>query len=128
VLGHDPWKRYRIHPDHRQAGWLVIDAVVAARDPLFFPEQGPPHRPERLLLFEPEVVDHVEDARAGLEAKREALLCHTSQWRTTMGVEDGSRAPQQLEAFGARLQEEAEEAGAPFGLEQAEVFKRLEPL
>ena len=38
VLGHDPWKRYRLHPDHRNAGFLVTDGIVAARDPLFFPE------------------------------------------------------------------------------------------
>src|SRR5262249_21351299 len=25
VLGHDPWKRYRLHPDHHAAGRLVID-------------------------------------------------------------------------------------------------------
>ena len=30
VLGHDPWRRYRLHPDHRNAGWLVCDAIVAA--------------------------------------------------------------------------------------------------
>ncbi|MDZ7733118.1 MAG: PIG-L family deacetylase [Acidimicrobiia bacterium] len=35
VLGHDPWRRYRLHPDHRHAGWLTVDAVVAARDPHF---------------------------------------------------------------------------------------------
>src|SRR5262245_21822553 len=23
VLGHDPWRRYRIHPDHRNAGFLA---------------------------------------------------------------------------------------------------------
>ena len=40
VLGHDPWKRYRLHPDHRNAGFLVTDGIVAARDPLFFPELG----------------------------------------------------------------------------------------
>ena len=40
VLGHDPWKRYRLHPDHRHAGFLAVDGVVAARDPHFFPDQG----------------------------------------------------------------------------------------
>ena len=47
VLGHDPWKRYRLHPDHRHAGLLVCDGIVAARDPHFFPEQGlAHHRPD----------------------------------------------------------------------------------
>lgn len=35
VLGHDPWKRYRLHPDHRHAGFLTCDAIVAARSTLF---------------------------------------------------------------------------------------------
>jgi LmbE family N-acetylglucosaminyl deacetylase len=61
VLGHDPWRRYRLHPDHRNAGWLLTDGIVAARDPHFFPEQGaPPHRPSALLLWEAEERDHVE--------------------------------------------------------------------
>src|SRR5882762_2927670 len=29
VLGHDPWKRYRLHPDHRHAGLLACDGIVA---------------------------------------------------------------------------------------------------
>ncbi|HEX6312181.1 MAG TPA: PIG-L family deacetylase, partial [Acidimicrobiia bacterium] len=40
VLSHDPWARYRLHPDHRHAGFLVTDGIVAARDPHFFPGQG----------------------------------------------------------------------------------------
>ena len=50
VLGHDPWRRYRLHPDHRHAGFLVTDGTVAARDPHFFPEHGlPPHRPAGIM-------------------------------------------------------------------------------
>ena len=61
VLGHDPWKRYRLHPDHRHAGWLTVDGIVAARDPHFFPGLGGPHhRPDTLLLFEADEPDHVE--------------------------------------------------------------------
>ena len=62
VLGHDPWRRYRLHPDHRNAGFLATDGIVAARDPHFFPDQGfPPHRPNSLLLWEAEEPDHVVD-------------------------------------------------------------------
>ena len=62
VLGHDPWKRYRLHPDHRAAGDLTISAIVAARDAHYFPDQGlAPHRPRDLLLFEAEERDHVEE-------------------------------------------------------------------
>ncbi|MBI5090172.1 MAG: PIG-L family deacetylase, partial [Actinobacteria bacterium] len=47
VLGHDPWKQYRLHPDHRHAGLLACEAIVAARDPHFYREHGlPHHRPQ----------------------------------------------------------------------------------
>ena len=48
VLGHDPWQPYRLHPDHREAGRLVVDGIVAARDPHFFADQDlAPYRPRR---------------------------------------------------------------------------------
>ncbi len=128
VLGHDPWKRYRLHPDHRRAGELVLDGVVAARDPHFFPDRGAPHRPGRLLLFEAEVVDHVEDAAPGLEAKVAALLCHRSQWRSTLGITAGGQdEPAERAAFEARVRREAASAGAGWGLALAEAYKRLDP-
>lgn len=103
VLGHDPWKRYRLHPDHRHAGWLTVDAVVAARDPHFYPDPSlPHHRPDALLLFEAEENDHVEDVTGFAEMKIAALLEHHSQLRSTMFIDeddDGS----QLAAFRTRV-------------------------
>jgi LmbE family N-acetylglucosaminyl deacetylase len=89
VLGHDPWKRYRLHPDHRAAGFLTVDAVVAARDPHFFGDLGVAHhRPGELWLFEADEPDHVEpvDDRF-VDAKIDALLAHRSQWRSTHGID-----------------------------------------
>ncbi len=87
LLGHDPWRRYRLHPDHRAAGFLTLDALVAARDPHFFPELGlAPHRPGALLLFEADLPNHVEDAGGFESQKIEALLCHHSQFESTMGI------------------------------------------
>ncbi len=87
VLGHDPWKRYRLHPDHRNAGFLATDGIVAARDPHFFPEQGrQPHRPDTLLLWEADEPDHVEDIEGFADRKLQALLAHRSQFRSTMGI------------------------------------------
>jgi LmbE family N-acetylglucosaminyl deacetylase len=93
VLGHDPWRRYRIHPDHRNAGWLLTDAVVAARDPKFFPDIGPaPHRPSAVLLFEADETNHVEILQAShLSLKVSALLAHRSQYETTFAISDGSQ-------------------------------------
>jgi LmbE family N-acetylglucosaminyl deacetylase len=87
VLTHDPWKKYRLHPDHRNVGCLALDALVAARDPLFFPEQNmPPHRPKELLLFEAEDEDHFEQCEGFEKSKIQALLCHQSQFESTMGI------------------------------------------
>jgi LmbE family N-acetylglucosaminyl deacetylase len=87
LLGHDPWRRYRLHPDHRAAGYLTLDALVAARDPHFFGDLGlEPHRPDALLLWEPDLPNHVERADGFAASKVDALLCHHSQLETTMGL------------------------------------------
>ena len=125
VLGHDPWKRYRLHPDHRAAGLLTCDGVVAARDPHFFPEQAiPHHRPSALLLFEADAPDHHEDVTGFAEAKVAALLAHESQFETTMheaGETDN-------EGFRARILGELAEDGAAAGVTHAEPFKLITDL
>jgi LmbE family N-acetylglucosaminyl deacetylase len=128
VLSHDPWKRYRLHPDHRHAGFLVIDALVAARDYHFFPElTEEPHRPEAVLLFEAEVVDHIEAVTGYVEAKITALLCHRSQWRSTMGITPGDpAADEQRLRFVERIERESTVAAHPIGATFGESFKRLE--
>lgn len=132
VLGHDPWRRYRIHPDHRNAGFLLTDAIVAARDPLYLPElAGEPHRPDTLLLFEAEEPDHAEDADGWLDTKLRALLCHESQHESTMaigGSTDQEAIVRQRNDFAERVRREAARHGAPFGLAVAEAFKRLDDL
>jgi LmbE family N-acetylglucosaminyl deacetylase len=127
VLGHDPWKRYRLHPDHRHAGFLAVEGIVAARDPHFFPEQGlAPHRPSALLLWEADEVDHVEAIEDFLPAKLAALLSHQSQWESTMGI-DRDRAAEEL-AFEDRIRQRAADAAALAGLALAEPFKRVDRL
>ena len=86
VLGHDPWKRYRLHPDHRHAGLLACDGIVAARDPHFFPEQAlPHHRPDALLLFEADEPNHVEGVSGWVDIKLHALEAHASQLHRDAG-------------------------------------------
>jgi LmbE family N-acetylglucosaminyl deacetylase len=124
VLGHDPWKRYRLHPDHRHAGRLACEAVVAARDPHFFPEHGlPHHRPAQLLLWEAEVPDHAEDVTATLPAKLHALEAHASQFESTMHAADDH----QLAAFRARVTQRLADLGTQHGFAAAEVFKLITP-
>jgi LmbE family N-acetylglucosaminyl deacetylase len=122
VLGHDPWKRYRLHPDHRAAGLLVCDAIVAARDPHFFPEQGlEPHRPSTLLLWEADEPDHAEDVTATVDAKLAALLAHASQFESTMRATDEPG----LDAFRRRVRDRLGEHGRRIGVAAAEVFKAI---
>jgi LmbE family N-acetylglucosaminyl deacetylase len=128
VLGHDPWKRYRLHPDHRHAGQLLVEGVVAARDPHFFPEQSvAPHRPSAMLLWEADEPDHVEDIGTSLDAKLAALLAHRSQYRSTMDIDDPGDADQ-VERFRTKIRDRAADAGRDAGVAYAEVFKLLTKL
>ncbi len=128
VLGHDPWRRYRLHPDHRHAGWLAVDGVVAARDPHFFPEHDVEHhRPSELWLFEADEPDHVEDVTGFAEAKIAALLEHRSQFETTMHIGDGETAAAEQERFRAHILDGLARASAD-GSGQGEAFKRITKL
>lgn len=125
VLGHDPWKRYRLHPDHHAAGRLCVDGIVAARDPFFHPEQLraglDPHRPEALLLFEPDEVNHVEVvAEEHLDAKLRALEAHISQMETTHFYRTGDGDP--LQAFRDRERRRLVEGGAYVGAALGEPY------
>jgi LmbE family N-acetylglucosaminyl deacetylase len=125
VLGHDPWRRYRLHPDHRNAGLLVTDGIVAARDPHFFPEQEiEPHRPSTLLLWEADEIDHLEDITTSFDRKMAALLEHRSQFRSTMEIEDPN-AEEQVERFRRRMADRTAEWGRQAAVAHAEAFKAV---
>jgi LmbE family N-acetylglucosaminyl deacetylase len=125
VLGHDPWKRYRLHPDHRHAGLLACEGIVNARDPHFNKEHGlAPHRPDTLLLWEADEPDHVEDVTGYVDAKLFALEAHESQFESTMKAVDTD----QLDAFRTRIRARLAGLGAPHGLGAAEVFKKISDL
>ena len=134
VLGHDPWKRYRLHPDHRNAGWLTTDGIVAARDPLFFPElDSPPHRPSTLLLFEADEVNHVEDAAGFGDVKADALLRHESQHVSTMGIaaargRAGRAKTSDVKRFRRSIGERLSEHGQLAGIALGEAFHRIDRL
>ncbi|MGH2685094.1 MAG: PIG-L deacetylase family protein, partial [Actinomycetota bacterium] len=130
VLSHDPWRRYRLHPDHRNAGFLAVDGIVAARDPHFFREQELPHwRPGALLLWEAEAsdIDHIEDVTGHVGAKLAALFEHRSQLRSTMDIDDPGNE-EQAERFRRRIRDRLAEHGRRAGMAYAEPFKRIEGL
>ena len=123
VLGHDPWRRYRIHPDHRHAGWLTCDAVAGSRDPLFDPDPGVAHhRVSTLLLWEADAPNHVEDVGDHVDTKLAALEAHASQYRSTMRAEDAA----EMDAFRSRIRERLASLGRPHDLSAAELFVRLD--
>jgi len=125
VLGHDPWKRYRLHPDHHAAGRVVCDAIVAARDPHFHRDHGlAPHRPSELLLWEADEVDHVEDITTSLETKLWALEAHESQFESTMHATDEAA----LDAFRQRVRDRSADIGTLISVEAGEAFHRIDRL
>ena len=128
VLGHDPWRRWRLHPDHRHAGWLTVDGIVAARDPHFFPELDlAPHRPDALLLFEADEPDHAEDTSGFATAKATAIEAFVSQYETTLDL-----PPEPDDVDLARLHawvaDRLAESGTEAGLASAELFKLIDDL
>lgn len=125
VLGHDPWKRYRLHPDHRHAGLLACEGIVAARDPHFFRDHGlAPHRPSVLLLWEADEPDHAEDVSEFVDTKLRSLEEHASQFESTMKARDEAG----LAAFRDRMRRRLAEHGERFGVPAAEIFKRIADL
>lgn len=125
VLGHDPWKRHRLHPDHRHAGFLTCDAIVAARDPHFFRDHGiAHHRPSHLLLWEADVANHAEDVGDFVDTKIHALMAHASQFESTMKAVD----PADLERFGTRMRTRLADLGRRVGRPAAEIFTRISDL
>lgn len=130
VLAHDPWKRYRLHPDHRNAGWLALDGIVAARDPHYFGHHDVgTHRPDALWLFEAEDPDHVEDVTGFVDAKVDALLAHSSQFETTHSIaETDEPDPGARADFAHRVDAHAAAVGAAAGVSRGECFKVLTDL
>ena len=116
VLGHDPWRRYA-HPDHRHAGSFAIEGIVAAVV-LFFPSMPEPHRPSVALLSRG---TRSCGGCCGLGfSKVSSTLEHRTQFITTHGIQD----PQQrYEGIRIRIQQQLVDAGQPYGLGSAELFK-----
>ncbi|MYG94034.1 MAG: PIG-L family deacetylase [Acidimicrobiia bacterium] len=126
VIGHDPWRRWRLHPDHRHAGWLTTNAIVAARDPHFLPKLDlPPHRPDTLLLFEADEPDHAETTTGYDTIKTWALQAFVSQYKTTLGLPT-TPSDNDLAGLKQRVAEELAQQGTTAGLPSAELFKLID--
>lgn len=128
VLTHDPWKRYRLHPDHRNTGFIVCDAIVAARDPHFLKHHLADglshHRPDALLLWEADEPNHVEDISTSVAKKLKALEEHRTQFESTMKAVD----EETMVAFRERITQRMADLGSPHGFGAAEVFHLMSQL
>ena len=117
VVGHDPWRRWLLHPDHRAAGLLTVDGVVAARDPLHAPQLGAEglaaHRPHTVLLFGTDSPDELVEVTATIGAKLASLRAHASQ------IPDHADLERRVRTWNAAI-------GAQAGLAYAEAFHTLD--
>jgi LmbE family N-acetylglucosaminyl deacetylase len=115
VLTFDPWQRYQIHPDHRAIGQTTLDAVAAARDRMYYPDQLTggltEHRVHNVYFFATDAPNYYVDITATIDQKIEALLLHASQ----IGSRD----------IGEFIRARARAAGAEIGVEYAEAYHYL---
>lgn len=115
VLTFDPWQRYQIHPDHRAVGQTTLDAVAAARDHMYYPEQLTDglteHRVHNVYFFATDNPNYYVDITETMELKIAAILAHTSQAKS--------------EGLAERIRERARAVGQQIGVEYAEAFHYL---
>ena len=116
VFTHDPWKLYQLHPDHRATGFLALDAVIAARDHLYYPDQLAqglkPFRVKEVCLFGTDHPDFWVDTSETIEIKLQAVRCHESQGLTAKAVQE-------------RIRNRALEVGKIKGYRYGEAFKKI---
>ncbi len=114
LLTFDPWKRYELHPDHLAAGRAALDARLAAKMPLYYPETRERAWAIReLWLFNADQPNYFVDVGETLELQQRALALHRSQ---TTVWDDAARA---------FIGNNARENGKRIGVQAAETFRRI---
>ena len=114
LLAFDPWKRYELHPDHLAAGRAALDARLAAKMPLYYPEvRERAWAIRELWLFNADEPNYFVEVGATLEIQQRALALHRSQ----TSVWDA--------AARAFIENVARENGKRLGVEYAEAFRRI---
>jgi LmbE family N-acetylglucosaminyl deacetylase len=104
---------YVNHRDHRELGWAVLDSLVPAASPLYWPDAGPAHQVGLVLLSGTLEASAWVDITEVLDRKLAAVACHESR----LG-EDPALVAELLE-------QRAAEEGQRAGLVHAEAFRRL---
>jgi LmbE family N-acetylglucosaminyl deacetylase len=113
LMTHDPWARYRIHPDHRAVGFTALAAIVDAGNQMIRGEETA-WKVDEVFLFQSDQPDHGEDITDTVDLKVAAIRAHASQSHF-------GEAPQE------RVYAWARAAGQKYGYQSAEEFKRLVP-
>ncbi len=118
LLTWDPWRPYQLHSDHRAAGQAALDAVMAAANARYFPEQLReglhPHRVQEVYMFGTDSPDLWVDISPTFGRKMEAIACHASQVTNLAEIE------REVESWNRQL-------GEGQGSAYAEAFKVLRP-
>ncbi|MEI6221385.1 MAG: PIG-L deacetylase family protein [bacterium] len=84
IFSFDPWKQYELHPDHRAIGYACLDALLAAENTLFHPEQLTaklhPHKVPHVLLYQTDNPNLKVDISAEILKKINAVLAYSTQY------------------------------------------------
>jgi len=107
---------YINHPDHRNAGLVVLEAIFPAADnPMFYPEMADegyaPHKISQLYVHGPADANVRIDITGAVEQKIDAILCHKTQisepetaparWRERWGEKQTDGSLRYYESFKA---------------------------
>jgi LmbE family N-acetylglucosaminyl deacetylase len=114
LITHDPWARYRIHPDHRAVGFTALAAIVTAGNQMLR-EGPPPHTVGQVYLFQTDNADFWVDITDTFGLKLQAIREHRSQ------------TAHSGEAMMKRVREWADAAGNEADVPLAEGFKAILP-
>ena len=116
LLAIDPWRRYQLHPDHRAAGYLALDALYGARECHVFPEHFREGidiwRISEAYLFWTDQPDYWEDVSDYMDQRIASIKAHVSQVRNPEGVDE-------------RIRKRTAETGEAQGIAHAEAFKQI---
>ncbi len=109
----DPGRRYMTHPDHRNTGRVVLDAVslyshnLYAFPELYFEEGLELHRTKEMLLWGAEESNCCLDITETFDAKMAALHCHVTQF--------GEPTPERGKRMRERSKQQAEKENFELG-------------
>lgn len=118
LLTWDAWRPYQLHPDHRAAGMATMDAILAAGNPHFYPQQlteeVKPHQVGEAFLYGTNEPNQWVDITKTFEVKMKSIESHLSQ-------------VDHLPELALRMSHCNENHGKEKGYAYAEAFKVLYP-